>query len=498
MSTSNETIEAQEADESVEEMGQLLKNVNVASEDSRPAELAASFSSTLASKVSRKNVFHLAMKKKRLQELVLKLRSSKSYICRDDRELMKIALIHWQKHSSIDASMEIAALNASTRYHINRAIRDTVAFWVEQLLGSEQLLDVSPNNDDERFDSLVDEDGINVKSWTDMQTIGVVFCNVLHGRRMMELVGTSTANDFYDFLKSQWGFENPRRYFKYSGESSIPQGKSDSSDTYVVAGSPLEVIIPLVNSYDLRNGTVGGLLFAQSTMYAVTAGHCVKARSAANTESQVQDQNSLIVTDENLDFAILPLKNGGLIAGFNPWYMDDDVYTNEEFYTGLKRLERPSFDSQSDSIGQDEDFPFIDATLLHPGTTVVKIGATTGITSGTLVGIRSVVYTEKQDGNEVQVPANNVVAVQWEQGQRFAAGGDSGSVYYAKLGSFTYPIAIHRAQVTVETPNYLESGKDAKKLYQIVSIGTPLKKVVEKFKNDLDITEVDWFKFKRL
>ena len=202
--------------------------------------------------------------------------------------------------------------------------------------------------------------------------------------------------------------------------------------------------------------------------------------------------------DEYLDVAILPLKPDGLIAGFNPWYMDDDVYANEEFYTGLKRLERPSFDSQLDSIGPGANFPFINAGQLHPGTTIVKIGATTGITTGTLVGVRNVTYTEKRNGGNVEVSAKNVVAVQWEQGQRFAAGGDSGSIYYAKLGSFTYPIAIHRAQVTVETPNYLESGINAKELYQVMSIGTPLKTVVEKFKIDCDIDEVDWFKLKRL
>jgi len=217
--------------------------------------------------------------------------------------------------------------------------------------------------------------------------------------------------------------------------------------------------------------------------------------------------------------------------------MDDDVAVNEEYFKEAKRLRNPSFDSQSDDISVGENFPFIDARVLHPGTLVVKFGATTGITSGQLIGIRSLTYEEKG----VPFAVTDAVVVQWEPGQRFAAGGDSGSVYYAKLGSFTYPIAVHRAQTYIETPNHLarielgsmvevdcssmwrlgkivavnqggifdvecEGGqrytvprkliRGGPRLFQNVSIGTPLLDVVKIFKAYKDTAEVTWFRTK--
>jgi hypothetical protein len=226
--------------------------------------------------------------------------------------------------------------------------------------------------------------------------------------------------------------------------------------------------------------------------------------------------------------------------GFNPWYMDDDFSVNEEYFKEAKRLRHSSFDSQTsfDDITLGEDFPFIDARVLHPGTLVVKFGATTGITCGQLIGIQSLTYTEKG----VKFAVTDAVVVQWEPGQRFAAPGDSGSVYYAQLGSFTFPIAVHRGQTYVETPNHLarielgsmvevncnsmrrfgkivEVNKDdtfdveyddgqydkkvrknliqgGPKLCQNVSIGTPLVDVVEKFKKYKDMAKVTWFRTK--
>ncbi len=39
------------------------------------------------------------------------------------------------------------------------------------------------------------------------------------------------------------------------------------------------------------------------------------------------------------------------------------------------------------------------------------------------------------------------VIVSWIDGQAFASGGDSGSIYYAVCGSIYYPIAIHTASM---------------------------------------------------
>jgi hypothetical protein len=59
-------------------------------------------------------------------------------------------------------------------------------------------------------------------------------------------------------------------------------------------------------------------------MYLFTAGHCVSSSldnsiSADNSE----DEKELVVINDNLDFAVLPLKkNSGIILqGLNPWYV---------------------------------------------------------------------------------------------------------------------------------------------------------------------------------
>lgn len=127
------------------------------------------------------------------------------------------------------------------------------------------------------------------------------------------------------------------------------------------------------------------------------------------------------------------------------------------------------------------------ADLLHPGTVIVKIGSTIG----QLIGVNNVEYRE--GSHEFQV--FGAVVAQCEPGQRFAASGDSGSVYYANLGSFTFPIAIHRAQVIYETPNYLIGGAPQQ---QVVPIGTPLLKVVKKFKDEAEIRELIWFRSKNV
>ena len=50
-------------------------------------------------------------------------------------------------------------------------------------------------------------------------------------------------------------------------------------------------------------------------------------------------------------------------------------------------------DDETDSISHSsEEFPFINASLLQPGTVVVKIGPASGITSGHIIGIRNVTF----------------------------------------------------------------------------------------------------------
>lgn len=243
-------------------------------------------------------------------------------------------------------------------------------------------------------------------------------------------------------------------------------------------------------------------------MYLVTAGHCAKLKISLdnNVETQTetdesvrgdiayedtsdfQDEDAFIIRNTSFDCAILPVTLPKSFQFMNPWYFDDDIFANEEYFKELQRNRSPSFDSSVDDISLVDDYPFIDLSMLTPGTEIVKMGASTGITSGRLIGSRTVEYSE----SGVNYCAEYAVVVRWDVGQRFTAGGDSGSVYYAKLGSFTFPIAIHRGAAYIKTPNYLEPG--GQPLLEVISFGTPLNKVISEIKNRLCISNIRWSK----
>lgn len=61
----------------------------------------------------------------------------------------------------------------------------------------------------------------------------------------------------------------------------MPVGRDES---YIMCGSPIEAISPHIScACGVSNGTVGGVFVALNTLFAVTAGHCVKQASYDNT-----------------------------------------------------------------------------------------------------------------------------------------------------------------------------------------------------------------------
>lgn len=144
----------------------------------------------------------------------------------------------------------------------------------------------------------------------------------------------------------------------------------------------------------------------------------------------------------------------------------------------------------------DDNFPFLVLASLQPGCPIVKIGATTSNTIGQFLNIASVEYSAKPPGSNDCEPitVRNAVLVQWEPGQRFTAEGDSGCVYYAKLGSFYHPIAVHRGQVVYRTRGCLNGGEEMR---QIVSFGSPLQKIVDVIKDAYDTEKIDFFKHRK-
>jgi hypothetical protein len=172
-----------------------------------------------------------------------------------------------------------------------------------------------------------------------------------------------------------------------------------------------------------HEGTLGGIFTLDGLSHTVTAGHCIKDDAREKTASDAP-RTIFRCTSSSLDCAFIPLNLPDVekIMFANPWYIDDDRETNPDFFGLVQEIS-----------GDKDDFPFYHFSKFPPGTQVVKLGLTTGNTAGQFVGLRDISVEVKENGVKVLRTVENDVVVQWEPGQRFAAGGDSGSVYYAKL-----------------------------------------------------------------
>jgi hypothetical protein len=271
----------------------VIPQINCSMSDSNPIDgspigaLAEMFSNltVAASQASeRADILRLARKKDDLARLVNLLKSTRRYISRSDRNLMVRALLFYQRRHSVDVSTAVRSLLASTKYPIPKEIRDCISLLISKLLTdyTSELCGVRPENDEERFDAMIEDNNLASGVWRDMQAMGIVLCHVMPTTRKMDLLGTKRRDEFFSEFDSRWGFENSSKYIIYTGEASVPVGKTDSADAHVIAGSTLNTIIPLVDGYDLRNGTVGGVFYTEEneTMYVITAGHCVLMKSS--------------------------------------------------------------------------------------------------------------------------------------------------------------------------------------------------------------------------
>jgi len=125
----------------------------------------------------------------------------------------------------------VDALEASSKTYINLAVRAEICDFMGDFFDkfSSPFNAVRVENDDERFESLIEEDRVDRQRYKELRDIGIVMCGTFPRRKRLELSGTGTEEDFYAFVISQWGFENPRRYFGFLGPVSFPIGKLDSA-----------------------------------------------------------------------------------------------------------------------------------------------------------------------------------------------------------------------------------------------------------------------------
>jgi hypothetical protein len=303
-----------------------------------PTETMIQSFSNLSIATERPDILLLASKIPDFERLVELLKSTKRYICRSDRNLMVRALLFYQRRQHKDQWVLISALRGSTKHYLSMDLRNSIAEIIDDMVSkySSELVNARPENDDELFGTMIDENSIKQDVWEYFQSVGVVSCYILPSGKKIELVGIKPSEEFYVELAARWKFDRPTKYLDYTGGASIPVGKLDAADVYVTAGTALESIGELIDGCDIQNGTVGGLFCCDETMCMVTAGHCVvtncvspsaettsiddASSSVVSCEDAVANQTYWIERSDRVDVAILPFKklpNG--ILGFNPW-----------------------------------------------------------------------------------------------------------------------------------------------------------------------------------
>jgi hypothetical protein len=261
-----------------------------------PTETMIQSFSKLSIARERPDILLLASKIHDFALLVELLKSSKRYLSRSDRDLMVRALLFYQRREHTDLCELVYALRASIKHYISRDIRTSIALIIEDLIlkYSSELVSAVPENDDELFGTMIEENRMKQDVWNCLLDMGVVLCNILPSVKKMELVGRKPPEEFFSALTACWKFTNPTKYFNYTGGASMPVGKLDSADAYVTAGTTVESVGGLIDGCVIQNGTVGGLFYCDDdTMYMVTAGHCVTNSELLSTESTLGD-NQLI------------------------------------------------------------------------------------------------------------------------------------------------------------------------------------------------------------
>lgn len=174
------------------------------------------------------------------------------------------ALLFYQRREHGDLSELVFALRASTKCYISLDLRETIAKVIENMISkySSVLAIAEPQNDDELFGTMIEENRMKQDVWNYLQIMGVVLCHILPSVKKMELVGRKPPEEFFSDLTARWKFDHPTKYFYYTGGASMPVGRLESVEAYITAGTVVESIGALIDGCEIiRNGTVGGLFY---------------------------------------------------------------------------------------------------------------------------------------------------------------------------------------------------------------------------------------------
>jgi hypothetical protein len=133
---------------------------------------------------------------------------------------------------------------------VKKNFRVKVVECIEKLLPvfKEEMEQFILQNDDERFDVMMGEISEKDKVGDELiYDLKVINFDVKQNIRKFTLVGELENEEFFAEVKRRWGFEEPKKYFKYcGGEKDRPKARLDSGPVFLSAGIPIESCEPFV------------------------------------------------------------------------------------------------------------------------------------------------------------------------------------------------------------------------------------------------------------
>lgn len=190
---------------------------------------------TLASKKYRTDILRLKKRLERVKQVQDLLQSTKNYIGREDRELLIFVLqLHQRRSKShgfteqIDTLIDI--LRASTKNRVDSDSRRVILDVINSVLGdcASDLDNISPRNDDERFQMLLDNNKVLSEHQIHLRAMKVFMWEIHSSAKRMKLDGENDKEKFFADICSRYGFENPDKYFLYNGNASVPIGQMEA------------------------------------------------------------------------------------------------------------------------------------------------------------------------------------------------------------------------------------------------------------------------------
>lgn len=207
----------------VEEVTSIFSHVTIDSEQKANEGVRGS-SELLEKNIGlRRIILPLAKKNRHLNSLVQSL--PMKYLSRANRDLLLAALKLYDHKFSVNSFELLMELMESTKHNIKASIQNEIVQRLSKLLAKfgDEINNFKPNSDDERFELMIDS-GYNLmpKALDNLFQIKTVSVST-HGRKFL-VCGQNKREQFFSDVKVKFGFDNPEKFFDYTGGVAIPEG----------------------------------------------------------------------------------------------------------------------------------------------------------------------------------------------------------------------------------------------------------------------------------